>query len=450
MAQLSGTLRVIVDSKQDGIRTFIYAGVIWDTGTAKLVAAAFLALKSLCLFEVDTTASDLGQLSGCTQLSRLTLSNCSIAGARAQGPGSSPLKALTSLRELVVCNMPSALAAGATQLTSLKLTDNLMKLAAGLSGMSNLQQLELGDWGTNCDPAPAEALQVVLIYCPKLSQLTLHARMEQPQFEVLVKHAPQLTDFTCNCLYLSEDMSQSACSLKTLYMQWQYEDIKILAYLPPHSLEWVWFSDYDLQLPTAHPKLRLNCSDILVDSDNIPSTLRAALTNLERCPAWQQSGTTVSINIVASTSPDDDFYDTDYDQLLEALSAVASKHVQLGLDAKWALLDEPAVQKLGTALGQRLTGLQLQRCDLCDEFWAAVWAHLPGLQRLTLCDSLLDINEISQETLTSFCSHATHPLQLRLGRQLHDRLGDISRKLKEQRRARGKGGPRVTVKVIDG
>jgi hypothetical protein len=353
---------------------------------------------------------------------------------------------LTSLRELVNHNVPSALVEGVTQLTSLQLTtrtDTLAELAALLSGMSNLQQLELGGSNNNI---PAESLQLMLSTCTQLRKLTLHARIDQRQFEVLLRIAPQLTHFACRCLILTDDMSQAACSLSELVLHCQSENIGTLAYLPLHCLDRVSFSDHELQLPTARPQLRLNSSYDVADPGDMLSTLRAALINLERCPAWQQSGPTVDIRVIRDHRHGGGFY-----QVLEALSAVTSKHVQLTLDARWALLEESTVQELGRALGHRLIGLELQNGQLCEDFWAAVWAHLPGLQRLTLCDTSCDglpSNYIIRESLTSFCSHATHPLQLRLGRRMYSKLGVASWKLEEQSRGAGEGVPRVTVEMI--
>jgi hypothetical protein len=201
-------------------------------------------------------------------------------------------------------------------------------------------------------------------------------------------------------------------------MQSQHEDYcRTLAHLPLHSLSRVTLQQCRLQLPTARPMLQLFYSRHTAHTGDIPATLRAALTNLERCPAWQQSGPTVYITLEASESLDSGFNNTDFHLVLGSLSAVASKHVQLCLDARVALLQESAVQTLGTALGERLLTLKLRACQLSNDFWAAVWAHLPGLQRLTLCDPLPGAGDggVSQETLTSFCTHAARPLQLKLG-----------------------------------
>jgi hypothetical protein len=83
---------------------------------------------------------------------------------------------LTSLRQLSVQEVPSALAAGLTQLTSLKLTpqlttkeDTWAELPELLSGMSHLQQLELE--GSNLGMT-AEALQLLLLTCSQLKKLS--------------------------------------------------------------------------------------------------------------------------------------------------------------------------------------------------------------------------------------------------------------------------------------
>jgi hypothetical protein len=382
---------------------------------AKLVAAAFPALTHLHLEDVDLTATDLRHLSSCTQLSYVRTIRCSMVGTPAGGPGSSPLSTVISLRQLIVRDTPSALVKGVTQLTNLKLTvrqDTLGQLAAAVSGMSNLQQLEL--LGSN-NGITMPALQLVLPSCATLRKLILHAGIDQQQFVVLLRHAPQLTHFTCYSLTLTEDMSRTACSLKELVVQTENDDLRLLPYLPLHSLERASFFRHTLQLPTANPELHFYFA-LGATPGVTPNLVRATLANLERCPAWQQSGTTVYINVMDSVGYDSSHV-AEFDQVLEALSAAASKRVKLCLSTRWTWLQKSSLQKLGSALGERLVGLELRACQLGDDFWAAVWAHLPGLQQLDLCDTLSKVTDdaLDGATLTSFCSHATHPLQLRLG-----------------------------------
>jgi hypothetical protein len=99
-----------------------------------------------------------------------------------------------------------------------------------------------------------------------------------------------------------------------------------------------------------------------------------------------------------------------------------------------------AVQQLGGALGTSLKQLVLQRCALSEDFWPAVWAHLPGLQQLTVEDNVYGF--IGMDELASFCGGATHPLQLNLGQRLYKKVG-AEGKLDQE--GRWRGVPQVTV-----
>jgi hypothetical protein len=173
--------------------------------------------------------------------------------------------------------------------------------------------------------------------------------------------------------------------------------------------------------------------------------LQAALANLEQCPAWQHSGPTLCLTLVGS-GYEDSAYQTNFQSVLEILSAVISKKVQLCVSGSGAVLSTTAVQKLSRALGARLSGLELKGCLLKQEFWPAVWAHLPGRQQLTLHDSLSQ--QISARDLVSFCSHAARPLQLKLGKNLTHQLGGGGSQWFEEH-ARVWGVPQVTVTKLD-
>jgi hypothetical protein len=56
-----------------------------------------------------------------------------------------------------------------------------------------------------------------------------------------------------------------------------------------------------------------------------------------------------------------------------------------------------------------------------------VWAHLPGLQQLTVGDEVK--GAVSLHELSSFCSRAQRPLQLNLEQELYQEVGA---KLKRQ------------------
>jgi hypothetical protein len=127
--------------------------------------------------------------------------------------------------------------------------------------------------------------------------------------------------------------------------------------------------------------------------------------------------------------------------MLEALLPVGDRDVELCVYAPRFVMGSEAVQELGRVLGRHLTGLELQQCQLEKHFWPAVWGHLAGLQQLNVSDQAA--SDISTEDVVSFCSHATHPLQLILSPVLYKRLEAGSGRFEEQ--CRVKGVPQVTV-----
>jgi hypothetical protein len=71
--------------------------------------------------------------------------------------------------------------------------------------------------------------------------------------------------------------------------------------------------------------------------------------------------------------------------LLGALAPLASREVKLSMSVSpEAVVGASAVQQLGATLGSSLKHLVLGECEVSVDFWPAVWAHLPGLQQLTV------------------------------------------------------------------
>jgi hypothetical protein len=127
--------------------------------------------------------------------------------------------------------------------------------------------------------------------------------------------------------------------------------------------------------------------------------------------------------------------------MLEALSPISNRNVELCIDAENFTLGSEAVQELGRVLGSRLTCLELRDCQVAKEFWPVVWAYLAGLQQLMVWEWVT--GAISAEAVASFCSHATHPLQLHLESMLYKQLEAGSGRFEEQ--CRVGGVPQVTV-----
>jgi hypothetical protein len=130
-----------------------------------------------------------------------------------------------------------------------------------------------------------------------------------------------------------------------------------------------------------------------------------------------------------------------YSQLLAAVHTAATKEVlELSISTPTFDMGASVVTALGAVVGGTLAHLQLVECHLSADFWPAVWAHLPGLQVLTV--RCRQPSDISLPDLASFCSSATHPLQLKLSPSLFTRFQQ-SKELQEQ--VNGQGMPLVKV-----
>jgi hypothetical protein len=405
-----------------------------STPVLKLVSTAFPALQSVDLSGMLITRADLGSLSACSQLSRLNL-HCELQQSEAESITTSPLSALHSLRQLSADCTDSSIVAGLTQLTALDFwCDQLEGTVVGyITGLTQLQELELG---SQADEISADLLLSILESCKQLSSLTLYYFLRQPEFDALLTHAPQLTSFRCTHLFLSEDRSALPCSWKELSLQTQ-PNTQILAYIPTGSLTRLAFEDGDVVFPSPSPTLRYSSYD-RSETGNITEIMRRSLINLVRCPAWQQCGPRVSVLMYEHEVDDTP---EQLHLLLSALAPVASKDVKLSIYMPEAALGASAVQQLGVTLGSSLKELVLEKCELSDDFWPAVWAHLPGLQQLGVEDSVGGASRAAE--LAFFCSRATRPLQLNLGKGLYR---EVEGRL--ERQCRVWGVPQVTVTEV--
>jgi hypothetical protein len=398
---------------------------------AKLVAAAFPSLQRLELVGVSLNWKDLQALTSCPQLSYLHVQRCALP---AIAPATHPLAALASLKEVHVLWTSSTIVQGLTQLTSLCLcstTDTLQHILRSLEGLQQLQELTLMGKDRKL---PAALVAQLLSAAPNLAGLTLHTVVGQQAFDALLAHATQLTRLACH-LDLSESRSQSACSWKELVVLSSASCTpRTLAYLPLHSLSRVSFGTCALVeqfgIPSACPYLRCNST---------PADIQAALANLGTCPAWQASGPCVRVSLI-SQEPQQTVK-----QLLSALAGLADRKIQLLIDAAQLQVTEEVIERMGATLGHSLTHLILAACSIPYDFWPAVWRHLPGLQSLRISSGVS--GAISSADIAAFCSHATRPLSLRLGRGLYD-LAKRAEQLEQQ--CRTWGVPQVTVTVLDG
>jgi hypothetical protein len=202
-----------------------------------------------------------------------------------------------------------------------------------------------------------------------------------------------------------------------------------LALLPLHSLQRLVIQKTEesvvyLELPSCCPRLRDRWYNP-EQYNEAPTRLSRALANLGRCPAWQQSGPDVCVSLYDVNGLLSKGWTQDLcDQILAPLSVLSSKQVQLSIDA-WRLTAGSAVVKAtGRVVGSSLVELELLGHSLSQGFWPAVWAHLPGLQQLTLS---LSPGQTQGADITSFCKLATHPLQLTLEEGMCQDVGGISK-----------------------
>jgi hypothetical protein len=254
-----------------------------------------------------------------------------------------------------------------------------------LAGMSLLQELELEPLDAIAVPGyvlDTTQLRQILATSSQLRSLTVACRFGQEQFDVLLTQGTQLMSVTIDSLHRAQDRSQSACSWKELTIREQQLSLHMLALVPLHSLEHLHIVNSDgmgLCLPTQRPSLDLPLG--INQQHMLPQAalLQRILANLERCPAWQQSGPCVELGLGTACNQV-----TRYAQVFAALPALASKSLHLVLHAPQLLMNKAAVQELSTAVGAHLTGLSLAACKPSANFWPAMWAHLPALQQLSL------------------------------------------------------------------
>jgi hypothetical protein len=301
--------------------------------------------------------------------------------------------------------------------------------------LTQLQNLSLG--GTQPTVTPQEVSRI-LAACKQLTSLALNYDLFHTHFDALLTHAPQLTSLTCNCLHLYQDRSASPCGLKELVFTRQILDLAMVACLPIAAVTHLAFpiDRNRMQLPSPVPVLDIWTYHCGPPSDT-PDVIHRGLLNLTRCPAWQQSGPVVQVELIQNNAY---FTSELLDLTMGALALLSSREVHLTIDMPEISTRGSTIQQLGEALGSSLKKLTLYQCDLSDDFWPAVWAHLPGLQQLAVTH--LVHGSIGPEQLASFCSHAARPLQLNLGLELYEQAQGGGRL---ERQCRVWGVPQVTV-----
>jgi hypothetical protein len=183
---------------------------------------------------MSVTWADLSSLSACSQLSSLELNSCQVQAA---GPDSitSPLSAVRSLTQLSVIDAPTSIAASLTQLTGLSVVsdrETVGECLGHIKRLTQLQKLELDS--TDCEITAGQVVSI-LTSLKQLTSLALYYLIHQKAFDALLTHAPQLTSFTCDALFLKQGRSACPCSWKELIVG-SFQDAHTLAWLPTDSL----------------------------------------------------------------------------------------------------------------------------------------------------------------------------------------------------------------------
>jgi hypothetical protein len=305
-------------------------GSLRTSTPAKLAATAFPALQRVELEQVSLNWDDLHALAAFSQLSSLSVDGCALPET---APADNPLAAIASLKELHVTATSSLIARSLTQLTSLHLhsgTDHVSQLIMHrLNGMQQLQQLDLQ--GSD-NKLTAVLVAQLFSAVPHLKDVTLGNIIKQQAFDALLAHATQLTRLTCRRLELSEDRSQSACSWKELLVTHCSCTARTLAYLPLHSLSRACLDPYGrgnpFEIPSACPYLYCWVYSEPTLFQCTPAEIQAALTNLGTCPAWQDSGESVHVDLLSS-APQASLDSVEERQSIAALAAVAQRKVHL-------------------------------------------------------------------------------------------------------------------------
>jgi hypothetical protein len=233
-------------------------------------------------------------------------------------------------------------------------------------GLTQLQELELRSKGG----ITAQEVTSILTSLKQLTSLALVYNIEQPVFDALLTHAPQLTSFSCNRLSLKQDRSASPCSWKELVMDYQDFDAETLACLPSASLTRLAFGSGAV-FPCPCPTLDYSFTDVS-EPGKMPRLVHRSLSNLVRCSAWQECGPGVNVRLgVVGAMPE-------LPSLFRALAPLGGKEVKLSIDMPRAVTGASAVQQLSAVLGSSLKQLVLEECQLPPDFWPAMSAHLPG------------------------------------------------------------------------
>jgi hypothetical protein len=274
-------------------------------------------------------------------------------------------------------------------------------------------------------------LQQLVPTAAQLRVLQLPCSFGQQEMDWLLAHAPQLTHLTCSWLDVTEDRSQSACSWVELTVL--LGDFSELAYLPLRNIQRLSWGGLQLPSPSSCVQIALSA-----DQQEI-SRIRGAVTNLGRCPAWQLSGSDVTCDL---SDEDGDFDDVQsLMQTVAALSGLTNRQLEMCIGIEQVLFDASLPQQLGRAFGSSLTHLEVITLNISRDFWPAVWAHLPGLQHLSI-GYYHDHGTVHIEDIAAFCTHAARPLQLSLPGSLKERVGSAD---KLQELSSIWGFPQVTI-----
>jgi hypothetical protein len=381
----------------------------------QLLGTAFPSLRQL---GIDFRAADLGDgdmlvgLQQCKQLSKLSLDWLWISPT-AVTASAAALAQLPALRDLTLTMSSdinlAALIDQLTCLTALKVEPYGYKHVASTFSAAacnpGLQTFTLKDEALCLDVTDAEAVASFLTSCPCLTHLDLDSMdLSEGVVDAILTHGTSILKLEVGALVTSTNYSDQPSKLQSLSLQSPiHATVLQLANLPLRGVTHLKLSCdtlAQLQLPTSS-----------VPADQLAAVLQRASANLAACPAWQakpeqcislqgdvEGRTYIHIVPYIQLTPETQM------QLLQALAPLGGPHVRKfqGCVAESSFTwGRPQVEALGRSLGSaQLSELELSKCTLSTDFWAALDDVMPSLEVLRLLRSVT----CSVRDLDIFCS----------------------------------------------
>jgi hypothetical protein len=234
------------------------------------------------------------------------------------------------------------------------------------------------------------------------------------------------------------------------HLKWEEGgDIREWINLPLHAVELLHVEDEegnDTELPyragSRFVSLPFQASNTA--PQDLPALVRQAAINIAECPAWRASQPKPPVELY--TSEDSDFDSNTRVQLLRALTPMMHGVTSVHIRMEGFKLGGAEVQALGS-ISSTLTRLFVWQADTQQNFWPAVWAHLPSLQTLAfLPDALEELGANFPLDVAVLCSRAPRPFTVLLSPEGLAKLQQCQ--LAE--RCQVWGTPQVTIRAFVG